>query len=136
MGPEFDKSLRKIAKPELERLGFGFDGKRRFSKVARNGAELVVEYQVGVRSMQGRFAVNLIAGERFERLAKIRPTLTSKWVNRVFGDYDPWWKDIFLPKDDWWQISPFQKEMDTIIGKTVKDLKSYGIAWFDKEKKT
>lgn len=136
MGPEFNKSLRKVAKPELESLGFKFDGKRRFTKVDRRGNEQIIEYQVGTRAMQGRFAVNLIAGERFERLAMIKPTVMSKLVNKLFGSVDPWWKAIFLPKDNWWKISPFQKEMDSIVGESVADLKSYGISWFDYEGKT
>lgn len=131
MDPEFNKFLRNVAKPELEPLGFKFDGKRRFTKVGHKGNELIIEYQVGTRAMQGRFAVNLISGERFERLAMIKPTLISKLVNRLFGDSNPWWKGIFLPKDNWWKISPSQKEMDSILGKTVADLKSYGIAWLD-----
>lgn len=131
MGPEFNKSLRRVAKPELESLGFRFDGKRRFTKTAPNGKEVIIEYQVGIRGMQGRFTVNLVAGERFERLAMIKPTFLSKRVHRLFGDYDPWWKGLFLPKDDWWAISPFQKEMNSIMGKTVAALKSYGITWLD-----
>ena len=136
MGPEFNKSLRKIAQPELESLGFKFDGKRRFTKVDREGNEQIIEYQVGKRMMQGRFAVNLISGERFERLATIKPTIMSRLMNKLFGDFDPWWKGIFLPKDDWWKISPFQKEMDSIVGESVADLKSYGISWFDCEEGT
>lgn len=125
MGPEFNKSLRKIAQPELESLGFKFDGKRRFTKVDREGNEQIIEYQVGKRMMQGRFAVNLISGERFERLATIKPTIMSRLVNKLFGDFDPWWK-----------ISPLQKEMDSIVGESVADLKSYGISWFNCEKRT
>jgi hypothetical protein len=56
----------------------------------------------------------------------------SKLVERLFGGYDPWWKGIFLPKDDCWEISPFQKKMDSIIQKTVANIKSYGISWFDR----
>lgn len=136
MGPEFNKSLRKVAKPELESLGFIFDGKRRFTKVGRDGHEQIIEYQVGTRATQGQFAVNLISGERFERLAMIRPTLMSKLVNWLFGDYDPWWKGIFMPKDDWLQVSSFQKEMDSIITNTVADLELFGISWFDRENGT
>lgn len=136
MGREFNKSLRKVAKPALEPLGFMFDGKRRFTKADDNGGEQIIEYQVGTRATQGRFAVNLISGERFVRLAMIRPTFMSKFVNWLFGDYDPWWTSFFLPKDDWWKISPFQKEMDSIVIKTVADLKSYGIAWFGSGKET
>ena len=136
MGPEFNKSLRRVAKSELESLGFKFDGKRRFTKIGPNGNELIVEYQVGTRFTQGTFTVNLICGERSERLAMIKPTYLSKWVNKLFGDYDPWWKGIFLPKDDWWKISPFQNEMDSIVGETVAELTSYGLAWFGSTEKS
>ncbi len=128
---EFDKSMRHIAKPTLETEGFLFDGKRRFIKTGANGVELIIEYQIGLRGAQGTFTVNLIAGDEFERLSKIRPTLFSKKVNRLFGKYDPWWKAILLPKDRWWKISPFQKEMDDILRKTLADLRSYGIAWLE-----
>ena len=131
MGPEFNNSLRNVAKPELALLGFEFDGKRRFSKIGQNGEKQIIEYQVGIRSAQGTFAVNLISTDRQVRLAMIRPTLMSRFVNWLFGDYDPWWKELFLPKDDWWKISPFQKEMDSIVMSTVSDLKSFGIAWFE-----
>lgn len=131
MGPEFDRSLRCVARPALDAAGFEFDGRRRFVKVDAQGEGLVIEYQVGVRAMQGRFAVNLIVHGRTERLAMHRPTLMSRLVERLFGDYDPWWKGIFLPKDDWWRISPFQKEMDAVVAKTVKDLEAYGIAWLE-----
>ena len=133
MGPEFNRSLQKVAKPELETLGFEFDGKRRFTRINNNSEEQVIEYQVGTRALQGRFTVNLISGKRFERLAMIRPTILSRIANRVFGDYNPWWKGLFMPKDDWWIISPFQKEMDSIIENTVSDLKSFGIIWFNDE---
>ena len=136
MHPEFYKSLKHVAKPALDSEGFTFDGKRRVTKVSANGAELVIEYQVGVRAAQGTFTVNLIAGDNFVRLAMIKPSLLSKWVKKLFGEYDPWWKGIFLPKDKWWQISPFQKEMDSIVGKTVAELKSYGIAWFESREQT
>lgn len=134
MRPEFNRSLREVAKPQLKSMGFKFDGKRRFTKADKNGRKQIIEYQVGTRTMQGWFAINLISGDRAIRLAMIRPTLISKFVNWLFRDYDPWWKGIFFPKDDWWRISPFQKEMDSIINKTVADLNSYGIAWLGREK--
>ena len=61
----------------------------------------------------------------------IKPTLLSIIINKVFGQYDPWWKGIFLPKDNWWEISPFQKKMDSIIRKTTKELEAYGISWLE-----
>jgi len=131
MRKEFDKSLNAIARPALEKHGYTFDGKRKFIRKIENRKELVIEYQVGIRAAQGTFTVNLIDGNEFERLSMIKPTLLSKIANRVFGQYDPWWKGIFLPKDKWWKISPFQKEMDSIVEKTVKELEAYGISWLE-----
>lgn len=131
MTKEFTKSLRTVAKPVLEKHGYAFDGKRKFIKQIRNEKELVVEYQIGTRFTQGKFTVNLIVGDELERLGTIKPTVLSKVVNKVFGQNDPWWKAILLPKDKWWKISPFQKEMDSIIRKTIKELEVYGISWLE-----
>lgn len=133
MGPEFNKSLRKVTKPKLESLGFKFNGKRQFTKIDENGAERIIKYQVGVRAIQGRFAVNLFSEMRCARLATLRPTIVSRLANSLFGDYDPRWKGVFLPKDDWWRIDLFQAEMDSIVKQTVDNLKSFGISWFDRE---
>ncbi len=131
MGPEFNKSLRKVAVPKFKSLGFNFDGKRRFRKQHNQNIEKIIEYQVGTHSMSGKFTINLIVGNSYQRLAMLKPTLFSKFINWLFGNYDPWWKGLFLPKDNWWKISPFQKEMDAIIEKTIKDLESFGISWFE-----
>lgn len=131
MRKEFDKALKVVARPVLEKYGYTFDGKRKFIKKNKNGSECIIEYQVGIRSSQGIFTVNLIVGEKSERLNCIQSTWFSKLVNKVFGLYDPWWKDIFLPKDKWWEISPFQKEMDSIIRKNTIELEKYGIAWLE-----
>jgi putative methionine-R-sulfoxide reductase with GAF domain len=91
---------------------------------------------LGVRAAQGTFKINLIFGESSERLNMIKPTLLSKLINSIFGNYDPWWKGFFLPKDKWWKISPFQGEMDLILSKTVKELKAYGLPWLERNSAT
>lgn len=53
----------------------------------------------------------------------------SKLADNYFAHYDPWWMGLLPPKDDRWQTSPFQKEMNCIVPETVTALKSYGIAW-------
>jgi hypothetical protein len=113
----------------LESAGFEFDGRRRFMKIDPDGRDLVIEYQVGVRFMQGVFTVNLLAGERMQRLGVIRPTAVSRWVSELFGDFDPWWKGIFLPKDRWWTFDASRMDMDATVEDTVAEIKVYGIAW-------
>ena len=136
MKKEFDNSLKSVVQPALEKHGFFFDGKRQFIKEGKNGRKLAIEYQVGVRAAQGTFTVNLILGESSERLNMIKPTLLSKIVNTILGEYEPWWKCIFLPKDKWWRISPFQYEMDSILSKTVKELEDYGLSWLERNNAT
>lgn len=136
MKKEFDNSLKNVVQPALEKHGFFFDGKRQFIKEGKNGRKLAIEYQVGVRAAQGTFTVNLILGESSERLNMIKPTLLSKIVNTILGEYEPWWKCIFLPKDKWWRISPFQNEMDSILSKTVKELEDYGLSWLERNNAT
>lgn len=133
MRQEFNKSLKSIAKPILEKYGYFFDGKRKFIK--KNNNTFIIEYQVGIRSTQGTFTVNLIFGDKQERLSCVNPTLFSKIVNALFKQYDPWWKGVFLPKDQWWEISPFQKEMDSTIKQTTNKLESYGIDWLENKMK-
>ena len=136
MKNEFDKSLKSVVQPALKKYGYNFNGKRQFIKENKNGKKLIIEYQVGVRAAQGAFTVNLIIGDNSERLNMIKPTLLSKVINSIFGKYDPWWKGMFLPKDKWWKISPFQSEMDSILFKTVKEVEAYGLSWLERNSAT
>ncbi len=132
MRREFDKSLKVVARPALEKLGYIFDGKRKFVRKFDDEIELVIEYQLGLRGMAGEFTVNLIVGDMIERLGMVKPTLLLNFSNKVFGwNEEPWWMSLFLPKDKWWKISSFQKEMDSIMRKTTKALEIYGVPWLE-----
>jgi len=131
MRREFDKALKQIAAPALAEHGYLFDGKRRFTKEGPDGEPLIIEYQVGVQGAAGTFTVNLVKGNELVRLHRLNPTWFSTLVRGLFGDYDPWWKDVFLPKERWLRICPFQKEMDSIVMETVKALKVYGMGWLE-----
>ncbi len=97
---------------------------------------MTIEYQVGVRSANGKFTVNLISDGKLTRLSMIKPTRFAKIVNRVFGEYDPWWKGILLPKDRWWKLSRSQHEMDSILKTTIKELENYGLSWSESDSAT
>jgi hypothetical protein len=129
--PEFDKSLRAVARPALEKHGYAFDGRRRFVRQTGSGKDLVIEFQLGVRSAQGRFTVNLIAGDQRARLAMLRPSPAARVVERLLGDRDPWWKGIFLPKDRWWPVSSRQPQMDAAVGETIAAIEAYGLSWLE-----
>ena len=128
MSAIFDKSLRSVAKPALEIHGFKFDGRRRFNR-AQNGKEVGIEFQLGQRFMEGKFTVNLVIGEKTDRLGTIRETRFSRFVNRLFGSFDPWWKGIFLPKDKWWNLSNSESQMDKSILEAVACIEKHGLPW-------
>lgn len=124
----FDKSLRTVAKPALEKHGFKFDGRRRFNRI-QNGKEISIEFQLGQRFMQGKFTVNIAIGEQATRLGIVRETKFSRFVNRLFGSFEPWWKCIFLPKDKWWKLGKSASRMDKSIVAAVSCIEKHGLPW-------
>ena len=135
LSSHFDKSLRKIAKPALEKYGFIFDGRRRFNKI-QNGKAVGIEFQLGQRFMAGKFTVNLVMGEKNIRLGIIRETRFSRFVNRLFGNFDPWWKGVFLPKDKWWKLSKSESRMDGSISEAVTCIEKHGLPWLYRQAST
>jgi hypothetical protein len=124
----FDKALRRVAKPALEAHGFKFDGRRTFRRDA-DGKSIGIEFQLGTRFMAGRFTVNLLNGERFARMGTVRETRWSRFVNRMFGTYNPWWKGILLPKDKWWKLRATEARMDATLRQVVVMIEEHGLPW-------
>lgn len=131
----FDKSLRSVAKPVLEKHGFKFDGRRKFSRTL-NGKEIGIEFQLGQRFMKGKFTVNLTIGEQTYRLGIIRETPFSRFINRMFGNFDPWWKGIFLPKDKWWKLSNSETQMEKTIMEAIVCIEKHGLPWLNRKTAT
>jgi hypothetical protein len=128
MRSAFDKALRRVAKPALEGHGFKFDGRRTFRRVA-DGKNVGIEFQLGTRFMHGRFTVNLLTGEKSARLGIVRETRWSRFVNRMFGTYDPWWKGILLPNDKWWKLRATEARMDATLRQVVAMIEEHGLPW-------
>lgn len=58
----FDKALRCQARPRLATVGFQFDERRTFRRTVPHGfgtSTHIVEFQIGLRSLAGRFTVNI-----------------------------------------------------------------------------
>lgn len=113
----FDKTLREIAVPALEVHGFKFDGARTFRRISSDGrTSQIINFQLGQRSMAGKFTVNLglfTEGDRpgvspahakehdcrFECRTRIgalisprHPRLASlPFIGMLFGIPDKWW---------------------------------------------
>lgn len=131
----FDKSLRSVAKPAFEKHGFKFDGRRKFSCIL-NGKDVGVEFQLGQRFMEGKFTVNLTIGEKMDRLGIVRETHLSRFINRMFGNFNPWWKGIFLPKDKWWKVSKSEAQMDRTILEVISCIERHGLPWLNRKTAT
>jgi hypothetical protein len=131
MSSVFDKSLRTVVKPALEKHGFKFNGRREFNRT-RNGQDVGIKFQLGQRFMQGEFTVNLAIGEKFARLGTVRETNWARFVNRVFGARDPWWKGIFLPKDKWWKLCDTETRMEETLRQVVEMIEQHGLPWLER----
>lgn len=84
----FERALRKIEKPALEALGFKFDQRRTFRKTLVDGTSWEVQFQLGVRFMQGEFTVNLAhhrPGAPYPLQERIGAVRKTRWVRMLRG---------------------------------------------------
>ena len=86
-----------------------------------------VNFQLGQRGMEGKFTVNLIIDGESERLGCVRISKWSRAVDLLFGKYDPWWKDILMPKDKWWKLDEFDAYMNQTMRKVLLMLETQGL---------
>ncbi len=55
----FDQQLRLVVLPTLDASGFKFDRSRTFRRAMPDGSIQIVNFQMGQRSLEGQFTVNL-----------------------------------------------------------------------------
>lgn len=130
--PLFNESLRNLVQPALQRRGFAFDGRRRFSRT-EHGQTAIIEFQIGQRFMDGRFTINLMCDEKFQRLGLVRDTPWSRLIERLFGGFNPWWKALFLPKDKWWRLGTSATSTDKQVLAALHCLETYGLRWLEQQ---
>ena len=145
----FDRALREVAKSRLEPLGYKFDGRRTFRRsVAAGRCAQIVNFQLGQRSLQGRFAVNLgvfIAGrdsapadvtvenvmeyhcpaERRQRLGLLMPR-ASEALERFPGI-----GILFGRKDKWWPFSADAASTQVRLREATDAIERYGLPWIE-----
>jgi len=146
----FDQALRSAVRDALQGQSFVFDKRRTFRKVIGGGAAVqIINFQLGQRSLQGKFAVNLgvyVPGDlavnppdlkpedaleyhcapgRRERLGRLipRPLPALQHV--------PWLGALFGPKDLWWPFSEDTRLTETSIAAALDTLRQYGFRWLD-----
>lgn len=139
---DFTHRLRTLVAPALTAAGFVFDGSRTFRRLTAGGTRAqIVNFQMGVRSMAGRFTVNLAVYDpddapfaappaeaiesqcshrRRMRLGVLIPGPLAAFARLpVIGV-------VFRPRDRWWRVDDGQG-IEVARDATL----TVGIAWLE-----
>lgn len=133
----FDWALNTLVKPELAELGFVFNGRRDFIYAFDDGDTWTINFQPGLRHLQGKFTVNLSvlkAGAQapvLERLGAVRTSRYTRMVCRLFSSPRSFWRHLLGPGDLWWRMSPFEFEARPVFESVISLIRKDGIAWFE-----
>ena len=149
-----DAAIRQALKPHLSEQGFAYDaGSRTFRRKVADCTQ-IINVQVGVRSAEGYFTVNLAAFhpeywvdarnslapekpmefhclER-ERLSILRDTvLTRMFRPRIHSpdNFLKWW--LVTPRDKWWPFSSNEIQNVRELESLSELLLTRGIHWLD-----
>lgn len=150
----FNRQLKKIVSPRLTIAEFKFDEKRTFRRVLHcGGISLcqIVEFQVGIKSLTGKFTVNLAVYSN-----SFRP---SDWKDP--GDLPGSWNCLpgksirlgqfykrkrslierilrapFSSSDHWWGQSEKETAMDATFNEVTDLILGEGLAWLDENSTT
>ena len=114
----FDSCLAELVTPRLSERGFGFDHSRTYRKIVDGGEAVeIVNFQLGQRSLEGKFTVNLGVLSRAEadaqdlaldraypyscryqnRIGRVLPARSERlrnlpYLGMFFGAHDKWWR--------------------------------------------
>lgn len=138
---EFTKRLRGSVRPLLQNPDFDFDGSRTFRRVTENSILQIVNFQIGLRSLQGRFTVNLAvchldsAGVGIEpmRLKESDCAMDARQrlgflIPARFSTFSklPGIGLIFRPRDKWWRV-----EDEVAFALVCDAIRDYGLPWLE-----
>lgn len=148
-----DAGIAADVAPFLKTEGFTYDRKRRTFMKEAFGCTQIIHFQVGVRSLEGSFSVNLgiyrpiyranssaiapkVPEECHclirERLSVLRDALLTTFFRSRLAQTDTplaWW--LTTPTDQWWRFSGCPKETQRSL-RVVQDLlRTKGLAWLN-----
>ncbi len=146
----FSRALRSVVRPGIQARGFVFDGSRTFRRVMPGGdVAQIINFQLGQRSLEGKFAVNLgvyVRGEvganpdeltaekafeyhcstpRRTRLGTLIPARIPALENV------PLLGALFGPQDVWWVFSDDPARTEASLRTAVDVLERHGYSWLD-----
>ena len=133
----FEWALNTLVKPELAEAGFAFNGRRDFVCAAEDGDTWTINFQPGLRHLQGKFTVNLSvlkAGAQspvMERLGAVRKNWYTRALCRLFPAPSSLWRYVFGPGDLWWPMSSLEFEARETFAAVISLLRTDGITWFE-----
>lgn len=140
----FDRALRSFVVEPMRNNGFTFDGKRTFRRPGVDETVMhIVNFQLGQRSIEGRFTVNLgvfvdgdepgiapqeameyhCVWQRRERLGRLLPRRLHV-LERI-----PVLGMFFGPKDIWWRFSSELTYTTAQLSTALAALETYGFPW-------
>ena len=142
----FDKALRGIAVPALSTHGFKFDGSRTFRRLSQGGRICqIINFQLGQRSMEGKFTVNLgifaeedcpavsangaheydCRSQRRTRIGALIPLRFPKLANLPFVGF------LYGAPDKWWSFSEDESHTYEAVSTVVDTISAYGLGWLN-----
>jgi hypothetical protein len=140
----FDEALRLIAARVLAGHGFKFDGNRTFRRLsADQRVSELVNFQLGQRSLAGKFTVNLgvyvdgdISGVnvaqakehhcphgRRMRIGHLIPAKLPVLAKLPYIGF------LFGPRDKWWPCSGDPAQLGAALSAVVDKIVLYGLPW-------
>ncbi len=152
-------AIRKQLAGRLIDQGYQYDGKKTFRRIdPSRGTIRIVEFQVGARSLAGRFTVNLgVYAPQFalgpepaasvevatptyclpgfsERLGCVIEGAWMRFFSKLFGPPDGWWKHILYgPRDRWWRYSENAETTTRQVAITAQLILGPGMQWLDRK---
>ena len=140
----FDDALRLIVVPVLAGHGFTFDGNRTFRRLsADQRVSELVNFQLGQRSLAGKFTVNLgvyVDGDssgvnvaqakehhcphgRRMRIGHLIPAKLPVLAKLPYIGF------LFGPRDKWWPCSGDSAQLGAALSAVVDKIVLYGLPW-------
>lgn len=140
----FELALREIAVPALAPHGFRFDGRRTFRRRSEDGRICrIVNFQLGQRSMAGKFTVNLgvfVEGDgvgidasranaydchsaRRTRIGALMPRRFTRFAALPFIGF------LFGGLDKWWAFSEDAARTRAAVSVAMDTVVAHGLDW-------
>jgi hypothetical protein len=152
-----ESGIRQLIKPEMVSRKFSYDSSTRTFRRTSGECIQIVAFQIGVRSMEGKFTVNLAVFHpdhcdpasrallpdrprdfhcRMDfrrRLSVLRDTPLTRFFRSRVRSTDSllkWW--LVTPSDNWWSFTADDEQVATELGLVKELLLSRGLDWLDR----